>query len=354
SPNLQSPLSTLQYPASPTFTLPPHWPAGNYALTTDPGRPIFRLAPSGRNFTVPNISRPLDVTFAGNIKLLGYDLPTRRVEAGGGLPLTLYWQGLKWMGQEFVIFNRLLDNQQLAWGGYDRMAQENYSTLLWAPQEIVVDGFAVPVAPDAPDGVYTLSLGWYQIVAGSSQSLPIVQPDSGQPTDATSVTIGPLKIGGPPPNATVEQAAPQIELDTALGDTVKLLGVDPNLATACTAGPLADCAMTLTFYWQPTALTDVDYTVFVHIRNDSGETVAQNDRPPLAGAYPTALWDIGEIIRDEMTIPLTAIAPGRYTIALGMYDPVTGARLAVADTADNAIVVQTFEIPGEAAGGDSR
>ncbi|MCB0165452.1 MAG: hypothetical protein KDI79_14580, partial [Anaerolineae bacterium] len=347
-PNLQSPISNLQLPISSTFTIPPQWPAGDYTLTADPSSPIFRIAESARNFDLPVISHPLDVNFAGHIKLLGYDLATHRAEPGGGLPVTLYWQGLDWMGEEFIIFNRLLDNQQLAWGGYDRMAQENYSTLLWAPQEIIVDGFAVPVAPDAPDGVYTLSIGWYQQVDDGSQSLPILRPETGEVTDATAVTIGPIKVGGPPPGATVDQVEPQFEVNTVLGDKIRLLGIDRNFSTSCETLPLTDCPLSLTFYWIPIAPIDVDYTVFVHVRNEAGETVAQNDRPPLEGAYPTSLWDEGEIIQDELSIPLNPIEPGRYDIAIGMYDHSTGTRLVVDGTADNAIVVYSFEFPTDA------
>ena len=72
----------------------------------------------------------------------------------------------------------MLDSQQNARGGYDRLARENYSTLLWAPGEIITDGFAVPVAADAPDGIYTLSLGWYREVDGQAASLPILDPES--------------------------------------------------------------------------------------------------------------------------------------------------------------------------------
>ncbi|MCB0226064.1 MAG: glycosyltransferase family 39 protein, partial [Anaerolineae bacterium] len=235
---LQSPLSNLQLPISPTFTIPPYWPAGDYTFASDPQTPLFYIAASRRKFDLPDISHPLDVNFAGKIKLLGYDLPTRRVESGGGLPLTLYWQGLDWMGEEFVIFNRLLDNQGSAWGGYDRLAQENYSTLLWAPQETIVDGFAVPVAPDAPDGVYSLSVGWYRSVDGQAQSLPMVDPVTGEATDRTAVMIGPIKVGGPPAGSTVEQAEPQFEVNGVLGDTIRLLGVDQNFLESCKSAPL--------------------------------------------------------------------------------------------------------------------
>ncbi|MCB0197765.1 MAG: hypothetical protein KDJ65_37825, partial [Anaerolineae bacterium] len=123
---------------------------------------------------------------------------------------------------------------------------------------------------------------------------------------------------------------------------------------SCRTVSEADCALSLTFYWQPTAPMDVDYTIFVHVRNETGETVAQNDRPPLGGAYPTRLWDQDEIIRDENTIPLPEIEPGRYDVAIGMYDPSTGARLTIDGTGDNALVIFSFEMPIEPNDRDSQ
>ncbi len=222
--------------------------------------------------------------------------------------------------------------------GYDRLARENYSTLLWAPGEIITDGFAVPVAPDAPDGVYTLSLGWYRKVAGQASSLPITDPDTGELTGETAVTIGPIKVGGPPSGVTVTEAKPHNELNVVLGDAIKLLGFDVVQGAS---------SLDLTFFWLALAQPEKDYTVFVHIRNEDGETIAQKDRPPVEGAYPTSLWNEGETIKDDVSIPLDTLSHGKYEVVVGMYDFVTGERLEIEHALDNAIRLQSFEVDGE-------
>jgi hypothetical protein len=355
------------------FIIGPDWPPGDYRLQSE-DEVVLRVGENQRNFQIPAISHPLEADFEGQVKLLGYELPTRRVQPGEGLPVTLYWQGLRWMSEDFVIFNRLIDNprddhQQGVWGGYDRLARENYSTLLWAPGEIITDGFAVPIAPDAPAGIYTLNLGWYRQVNGAAQSLLILNPKTGQPTGATSVTIGPIKVGGPPPGVTVTGITPQTEVNVALGEQIELLGFDlantlsgsvqPPLGTGqrisesangeslLTSSPprlLASRPLRLTFYWQALTLPETDYTVFVHVRNAAGETVAQKDGPPVGGAYPTSLWDTDEIIKDEISIPLEQVKPGQYELVVGMYDFATGLRLPVADSPDGSILLQSFEV----------
>ena len=51
--------------------------------------------------------------------------------------------------------------------------------------------------------------------------------------------------------------------------------------------------------------------------------------PPLGGAFPTSSWDPGDTIYDPIDLQLPeSLSPGDYDIALGMYWPDTGARLA--------------------------
>ncbi len=320
------------------FIVGPEWPAGDYFLAGErDGSPVLRVAANQRNFTLPQPAQPLTANFAGKIKLLGYDLPGRRVEPGSGLPLTLYWQGLGWLGEDFVIFTRLLDNEQLAQGGYDRRAQENYSTLLWAPGEVVVDGFAVPVKSGAPSGVYWLDVGWYHQVDGQAVSLPLVDPVSAAPLAATAVRLGPIKVGGAPPGVTVAEATPQTRLDVHLGDQIKLLGFDLN-------STLNTQQLKLVLYWQALTEPATDYTVFVHLRDSAGEIVAQQDGPPAKGAYPTSLWDAGEVIKDEVSVPLAEVRPGQYEVVVGMYDLASGERLPVADSPDGTILLRSIVV----------
>jgi hypothetical protein len=95
--------------------------------------------------------------------------------------------------------------------------------------------------------------------------------------------------------------------------------------------------LNLTLYWRSDATLPTDYTTFVHIRDSTGQSagqsgtiVAQMDRPPADGAYPTSLWDPGEVIPDAIQIPVPAQIPaGGYEIVVGLYDPATGKRLGV-------------------------
>ncbi len=69
-----------------------------------------------------------------------------------------------------------------------------------------------------------------------------------------------------------------------------------------------------------------DYRVFAHVYDDLDTApVAQADRYPLNGALPPGNWLPGEL-SDTIMVNLAELAPGRYRVAVGLYDPNTGIR----------------------------
>ena len=190
-----------------TFIIGPRWPSGAYTLQFSlyDGDQVVGQTMTGallnvenwweRAFTPPpEITVPREANFADQLYLLGYDLPQNQVRAGESFPLTLYWQAPpdKPPQAEFIQFNNLLDQSGTLRGGYDRQPLEYYNTLLWAPGEVVVDGYAVPVDADAPPGEYFLDVGYYLVVGESAVNLPLVI--DGQMTEERSVTIGPITV----------------------------------------------------------------------------------------------------------------------------------------------------------------
>lgn len=71
-------------------------------------------------------------------------------------------------------------------------------------------------------------------------------------------------------------------------------------------------------------------TVFAHITDAQARIVAQDDRAPAFGLYPTTAWQPGERVVDAHPLRVTA-APGTYTIIVGMYDPNTLERVPAFD-----------------------
>ncbi len=107
----------------------------------------------------------------------------------------------------------------------------------------------------------------------------------------------------------------------------------------------------LTLRWQVGGPLPQRYTVFVHVTaQGQGRIAAQRDSEPAGGSRPTDGWRPGDVVVDNQGVPLPAdIAAGRYEIAVGLYDPATGARLPAADRdgkrfLDDGVPLGTMEV----------
>jgi hypothetical protein len=95
---------------------------------------------------------------------------------------------------------------------------------------------------------------------------------------------------------------------------------------------------------------DPTVTVFVHVLNEAGQVVAQADGDLVGGYVPIGLWQKNDRIQERR--PLLAadqFAPGKYTVAVGLYDRTTQQRLDPVQSnrpvKDGALVVDEFEWP---------
>ena len=71
-------------------------------------------------------------------------------------------------------------------------------------------------------------------------------------------------------------------------------------------------------------------TQFVHLL-DGGALVATVDGDPGDWLYPMRLWRAGDVIVDERPIPLPASRRSQLSVAIGLYDRRSRARLKVVE-----------------------
>jgi hypothetical protein len=88
--------------------------------------------------------------------------------------LTLYWQSLAPVDEDYVVFIHLLDEKGETVAQADGPPTNNaYPTRWWSPGEVIVDAHALPATPDATRarlGLYDLTTG--QRLAISETTLP--------------------------------------------------------------------------------------------------------------------------------------------------------------------------------------
>jgi len=93
-----------------------------------------------------------------------------------------------------------------------------------------------------------------------------------------------------------------------------------------------DGSLSLVLYWRCMERMENDYTVFVHLLDAEGNIMAQGDSPPVQGHYPTTMWAVGEMVRDEHPLvgPPEAVARG-VRFAVGWYSAQEGRLRVVTD-----------------------
>lgn len=120
---------------------------------------------------------------------------------------------------------------------------------------------------------------------------------------------------------TITEVEISYPLEVNFGQTLILRGYD------LAQDPLA---VTITLYWEAAQRPDFDYSVFVHLLNDQGELLGQQDHAPGSNRnHPPTTWVSKEIIADEHRIQLLRTPEGPLQMRVGVYNWANGDRLSV-------------------------
>ena len=139
----------------------------------------------------------------------------------------------------------------------------------------------------------------------------------------------------PPPVLQGADVGPLTErLDADFQGQIRLLGYELDQSKTWPGDRLA-----ITLTYQALVPFGIDYTVFVHLVDEQGNIVVQQDTYTGMGRYPTTMWQPGEITADTfyLTLPEWTPVPGSCTFEVGFYDRETQIRLLTVDENGQAI-----------------
>ncbi len=274
------------------------------------------LIPLERLADLPN---PVYVRFGEQMELLGYEYGNQgRYAPGDVLEIRVYWRALVKMERNYTLRWQILDADRQAhatselypgWG--------NYATSLWEPGQVFRDTYRIRIPDDMPSpgmGIAALT------VVDAESDTPLAATDPQGQFLGLQFRLRPFKmVAGMTIHATQSGA------EYVLGEKIALVARQAQVNSATHT-------VSLRLTWQALARMDKDYVAFIHVVDASGHTVWQVDRQPRDGAYPTSLWDVGEIVEDEVVISVPGDAASRtYRLHLGVYDPDTQERLLTFD-----------------------
>lgn len=286
-------------------------------------RPAYAFPPSLNAGEVEKIANRVDLVYDGKLKLLGYDVSPKRAVPDGSVELTLYWQSLAPMDEDYSIGLALLDADRRV------LAQRNsypghgmLPTRLWRAGQTIRDTYWVPVPASAPaPSLAQIQVSFFR--RETKRDLAAVDPNG----NAVTPIIGRFKIAS---SRTIE-AHPQNRTDYVFGNQVALIGYDVRAQ-----------GFEITLYWKWVAPINADYSVFVHVLDASGKIIAQKDSQPSGGSNPTSLWDDGEIVLDHYAFD--QLARGTYQVRVGLYRADTGERLTLGNGLGDNVTLGSFEV----------
>ena len=257
---------------------------------------------------VPSITHRLDIQFADRVRLLGYDLTASQVNPGETVNVTLYWQALAPMSENYSVFIHLVNRDDLIVGQRDLYpGQGTFPTSLWQPGDIFADIYIIPVGSTIlTPNLLQVVVGLYRLADGTR--LPISNAGGGTLGDAIrfgEITV-PLRLADGIPNP----------LNTNFANQLALVGYELD-RTSVMPGE----SIHLILYWQ--ALTEIkaNYTVFTHVLGKGERMLAQVDNWPQSGQSPTATWRKGQIVKDSYELQIAKDAlPEVAELEIGLYD----------------------------------
>ncbi len=277
---------------------------------------------------------PLDVTFGDSLKLIGYDVVDdskwRRTH------FRFYWQALKPLPDDTTIGLQVLT----PWGDtVDDSALRPMPALLWYP----------PGDWQPGETIVTESMPWYlpqawapalAVTAGGQSWTPQVTAPGGDSRQPAATGDGRLRL--PAWGRQDGRLAPyERPYNLAEEVTARFGDDDWQVRLVQWAAPLAaepGGQLPVSLRWQAGSAAPRDYNIFVHLRDESGQTVATGDAPPTWFApQPTSHWaggDRGVSTSHAISIP-DGLASGRYDLVVGWYDWQTGTRLPLIDGLGN-------------------
>jgi hypothetical protein len=167
-------------------------PVGIYsseALEADTGEPVL-LGPvevprrASSSVEAVDIEHPQEAVLGDKVQLLGYNIESG-FRPGDGIHLTLFWQCLRKMQQNYTVFTHLIDERGNIVARKDNPPVDGfYPTTRWEPGEIVRDQYGL-IIPQDVQGDWKLKVGMYS--ADTGQRLSAVAGEEPLPDNAVVV-----------------------------------------------------------------------------------------------------------------------------------------------------------------------
>jgi hypothetical protein len=293
-------------------------------------RPAFALPPRYPASAPPTPPEPLpQASFGGAIRSLGYKVSPRSLEPGQALEVGLFLHAIRPITEDYALALQLLSpvaDSDVTLVNFNTLpGGGNYPTHAWQPDEVIVERYRLQI-PERVERAQAWRVVAILYRLSDGKRLPVTV--AGQPA-GKMLGLGLVRVGA--------SEQPEVPLEARLepgplfGEAIRLAGV-----RLVREGKWQRVQV----WWRAMDPPPGDYTALVHLYDAAGTLLAAGDTPPLQGAFPTSLWEPGDLVMDEYTLP--ADEQG-VRVGLGWYDPSTGVRLPALD-ADGRLAGDVYNV----------
>jgi hypothetical protein len=160
------------------------WLSTHFPVVTEqypPGVEVKGYAARYRLSEIPSTAQVVDAVYDGHVRLLGYELDGEAFSAiddtyhppSGWIHLTLYWQPLVALSEDYAAAVHLIDDAHQVWGGaLERPTgtMRFHSPTAWQAGEVVRDAYDINLNPATPDGTYHVEVS---LLSPGGERLPV-------------------------------------------------------------------------------------------------------------------------------------------------------------------------------------
>lgn len=271
---------------------------------------VFRTSPHyGEDFQ-------LTTELGDGIGVMDTSVSTHKVGQSGSLDFQVLWGTRDAPRRDWTARLALTDPMGQVVQYEDLEPFPDWPTSEWGQSAVVRRHLALLVDPYIPGDTYSMTLGLVDSATGKQL---------GESIDLGQLDVQAMKR---------VFEAPEVETksNATFGDDLRLLGYDLHQEND---------QVRITLHWQALQRMDEAYKFFVHLVDPATERLAaQADVMPYGWTYPTSWWEAGEVVSDEISLPLTDVPSGIYRLYIGVYSD-DGGRLPVSLGGDR------YELDGE-------
>ncbi len=252
----------------------------------------------------PSIDHPADFNFDNRLRLLGY-------AQTGDRQVTLFWEALQLLEEDYRVSLVLRDTQGQEWGRWDgRPSAYFYPTDRWRVGQVVFGRYDLNLLPGSPPGDYGLYVGVY--TEADPVGLDVLDP-AGAPQGKRAV-LGAVRLSVPAVGADAVQVPNPAQI--TLGDGLVLLGWELAQEEAQPGDRL-----NLGLVWSVEAQPQGEYRVRVLVTDAAGQTWEAGIFQPTNQWHPTTIWLPGQAWRGQITFRLPIQAqPGEAALAVQLLE----------------------------------